>query len=117
MVQSKAPTVDAYLAEAPPEQRPYLSHVRDVARRVLTDHEERMHWGMPVYVRGEKIRFGFAGQKQFVSLYFMDPGVLDAHAEAITGVVRGKSCLRFRKPEAIDLGLVETLLRTQTHRP
>ena len=117
MVQSKAPTVDAYLAEARPEQRPYLAHLRDVARRVLVDHEERMQWGMPVYVRQEKIRFGFAGQKQFVSLYFMDPGVLDENPEALAGVVRGKSCLRFRRPEAIDLRLVETLLTRRRQRP
>jgi len=32
-------------------------------------------------------------------------------------VARGKSCLRFRKPERIDLDLVETLLSTQCQRP
>src|SRR5690242_1777419 len=88
MVQSKAPTVDAYLAEAAPERRPYLQLVREVARRVLADHEERMHWGMPVYMREQKIGFAFADQKQFVSLYFMDPRVLDENAEAIAGLIR-----------------------------
>jgi uncharacterized protein YdhG (YjbR/CyaY superfamily) len=117
MVQSKAPTVDAYLSEARPDHRPYLTGVRDLARRVLADHQERMHWGMPVYMRDEKVRFGFAGQKQFVSLYFMDPQVLDENASALAGVVRGKSCLRYRRPEQIDLRLLETLLTTQGHRP
>jgi uncharacterized protein YdhG (YjbR/CyaY superfamily) len=117
MVQSKALTVDAYLAEAAPPRRVYLQLVREVARRVLADHEERMHWGMPVYVRQEKIRFAFAEQKQFVSLYVMDPKVLDENAEAIAGMVRGKRCLRFRRLDRIDARLLEQLLQDARQRP
>jgi len=117
MVQSKAPTVDAYLAEAAPERRAYLQLVREVARRVLSDHEERMHWGMPVYVRQEKIRFGFAEQKQFLSLYFMDPKVLDENVEATVGAIRGKRCLRFRRLDRIDARLLERLLQAARQRP
>jgi len=117
MVQSKALTVDAYLAEAAPQRRVYLQLVREVARRVLADHEERMHWGMPVYMRQEKIRFGFAEQKQFVSLYFMDPKVLDENAEAIAGMIRGKRCLRFRRLDRIDARLLERLLQDARQRP
>jgi hypothetical protein len=32
------------------------------------------------------------------------------HAEALKGVDAGKSCLRFRRPEQIDLDLVDRLL-------
>ena len=117
MVQSKASTVDAYLAEVAPQRRVYLQLVREVARRVLADHEERMHWGMPVYMRQERIRFGFAEQKQFVSLYFMDPRVLDENAEAIAGMIRGKRCLRYRRIEGLDAGLLERLLQDARQRP
>jgi uncharacterized protein YdhG (YjbR/CyaY superfamily) len=116
MVQSKAQTVDAYLAEAAPARRAYLQLVREVARRVLADHEERMHWGMPVYMRQQKIRFGFAEQKEFVSLYFMDPRVLDENREAIAGMIRGKSCLRFRRLERMDARLLERLLQDARQR-
>jgi len=77
MVQSKAETVDEYLSQVSPKRQSYLRQVRDLAARVLVDHEERMQWGMPVYVRNGRVRFGFAEQKQFVSLYFMEPRVLD----------------------------------------
>jgi uncharacterized protein YdhG (YjbR/CyaY superfamily) len=110
MVQSKAATVDEYLSQVSPKRQSYLRQVRDLAARVLVDHEERMQWGMPVYVRNGRVRFGFAEQKQFVSLYFMEPRVLDENAAALADITRGKSCLRFRRPERIDLGLVETLL-------
>jgi len=111
MVQSQASTVDEYLAQASPEREPYLRQVRQLARKVLVGYEERMQWGMPVYVRRGKVRFGFAEQKQFITLYFMEPEILDDNAAALAGVVRGKSCLRFRRPERLDLRLVETLLR------
>jgi len=111
MVQSQASTVDEYLAQASPEREPYLRQVRQLARKVLAGHEERMQWGMPVYVRHGKVRFGFAEQKQFITLYFMEPEILDDNAAALAGVVRGKRCLRFRRPERLDLRLVETLLR------
>src|SRR5690606_23221615 len=64
MVQSKASTVDEYLAQASAECRPALAHLRDAARRVLADHEERMQWGRPVYALENEVRFGFAEQKR-----------------------------------------------------
>lgn len=110
MVQSRAATVDDYLAQVSPARRTCLGRLRDLARGVLDGHEERMQWGMPVYALDEKICFGFAEQKQFMSLYFMDPSILDQHAAAIAGVPRGKSCLRFRRPEALDWAVIEDLL-------
>lgn len=111
MVQSFAPTVDAYLAEASAERAETLRALRDLARRVLADHEERMQWGMPVYVRDDKIRFGFAEQKQYVSLYFMNSQALRKNAKALAGQNMGKGCLRFRKSAPIDWTLIEKLLR------
>ena len=112
MVQSKASTVDEYLAQASAECRPALSHVRETARRILADHEERMQWGRPVYTLGDEVRFGFAEQKRFLSLYFMSPTALDENVRAIAGLARGKRCLRLAKPGRIDPQALEALLTT-----
>jgi uncharacterized protein YdhG (YjbR/CyaY superfamily) len=110
MVQSQAPTVDAYLAEAPAAHAAQLRQIRELARTLLADYEERMHWGMPAYLQDGRVSFGFAAQKQYVSLYFRTPGTLERNADALRGVRRGKSCLRFRKPAEIQWSLVEKLL-------
>ena len=110
MVQSQAATVDIYLSEASPARAPQLKRLRDLARRILTGHEERMLWGRPTYFRGNRPVFGFAEQKQYVSLYFDAPEVLDRHADALARVRRSKGCLRYRKSVPIDWDLIERLL-------
>lgn len=112
MVSSRAADVDAYLAEVPEDRRTCLSTVRDVARRVLAGYDESMAYGMPTYGRGDDVRFSFASQKQHIALY-VHPPVVAANADRLTaaGLDYGKSCLRFRRPEQIDLELVEALLR------
>ena len=110
MVQSSARNVDAYISEASPERAPYLRKVRDIALRTLQGYEERMQWGMPVYLRNGKAEFAFANQKQYLALYVMKTGVHAKNAKALAGLDCGKGCIRFRKPEVIDWLLVEKLL-------
>ena len=109
MVQSKAKTVDAYIAEASPERRPHLQKIADLCRRTLTGYDEAMAYGMPAYQRDGQGGFAFADQKQYVSLY-VEPGVAAKHAEALKGLDMGKSCLRYRNPAEIDYALLERLL-------
>lgn len=110
MAQSDAPTVASYINGCPSEHAPALRTLRTLAARTLRDHEERMHWGMPAYLRQNRVSFGFAVQSRYLSLYFRAPGLLDKDVEALGNVSRGKGCLRFRRPDAIDWPLVERLL-------
>lgn len=43
--------------------------------------------------------------------------VRDAFAERLAGQDMGKGCLRFRKPERVDLELVRDLLRATAAAP
>ena len=110
MVQSKAQTVEAYIRQASQDRAEILKRIRDMARSLLSDHEERMHWGMPVYSRSGALSFGFAAQKQFISLYFINPAVLRENAQAVANLEVGKTCVRLRKSTAIDWALLEKLL-------
>lgn len=107
MVQSRAATVDDWFAEVDPKREPVLRAVRALARKHFGAEAERMNYGMPAYTEGSA--FAFNSQKQYISLY-VSPTVNALHAEALKGVDAGKSCLRFRKPEQIDLDLVDRLL-------
>lgn len=112
MVQSKAATVDDWFEEVDARRRaPVLRAVRASALRHFGADAERMSYGMPAYVRsgdGAPV-FAFNSQKQYISLY-VSPRVHPLHAAALKALDTGKSCIRFRKPEQIDLDLVDRML-------
>jgi uncharacterized protein YdhG (YjbR/CyaY superfamily) len=111
MVQSSASTVDAWLAEVPPERLDAISRLRALCNETLAGWEERMQWGMPGYgPPGEDSRVSFNSQKNYISVY---PGrdALDAHRGALKGASCGAGCVRFTKPEKIDFSVVEAMLR------
>jgi uncharacterized protein YdhG (YjbR/CyaY superfamily) len=110
MVQSQAATVDIYLSEVSPARGPQLRQLREIARRVLADHQEQMLWGRPTYLRAGRAVFGFAEQKQYVSLYFGDAEVLERHAAVLARFRHSKACLRFRRSAPMDWALIERLL-------
>jgi uncharacterized protein YdhG (YjbR/CyaY superfamily) len=110
MVQSRAASVEAYISQSSPDRAPLLARIRGLALEVLLDHEERMQWGMPVYARGDAISFGFAEQKRYVSLYFVNPSGLRKNTAALTGLSVGKNCVRLRGSSTVDWLLLERLL-------
>ncbi|WP_329385337.1 DUF1801 domain-containing protein [Streptomyces sp. NBC_01351] len=116
MVQSSASDVDGYLAELPEARREALTRLRQLCRTELKGFEEVMAYGMPVYERDGVGEIAFASQKQYVSFYLMRTDVREAFAEALAGHDMGKGCLRFRKPESIDFGLLRDLLRATAAR-
>lgn len=111
MVQSRAATVDDWFAEVDPKREPVLRAVRDVAVKHFGAAAERMSYGMPAYLRPDDDApvFAFNSQKQHISLY-VSPRVHPLHAEALKGLDAGKSCIRFRRPEQVDLDLLDRML-------
>ena len=84
MVQRKAATPEAYLAEFPPDRRDAIAAVRQVILLNLPDgYEERMQFGMigyvvplsrfPITYNGAPLLYAaLAAQKQHVAVYLMD---------------------------------------------
>jgi hypothetical protein len=139
-MQSKATTPSAYLKELPPARKPVIEAVREALLKAIPKgYEEGMQYGMicwsvphsiypPGYHCDPKQRLPFlalANQKQYMSLYL--PGVYVGGADggehmrwfarewAKTGkkLDMGKCCLRFKKLEDLELGLVAELIRRQ----
>lgn len=83
MVQSKAETVEEYLAELPEERRATVSAVRDVILANLPEgYDEGIQWGMITYsvplevsgktYNGQPLAYvSLASQKNYLSLYLM----------------------------------------------
>jgi len=125
-MQSDATTVEGYLAELPADRRADIETVR----RVILDHlpdgyEEVVQHGMLSYVvplersgdtyNGQALAVvSLANQKRYMSLYLLgvygDEGTQAWLRErwAATGkkLDMGKSCLRFRTLDDLDLGIV-----------
>ena len=68
-----------------------------------------MLYRMPTYARNGAAEIAFASQKHYIALYVMKKDVVDRHRAELPDC--GKGCIRYRKPEQIDFGVVESLLR------
>ena len=126
MVSSAAASVDAYLAELPPQRRAVVSAVRDIVNaHIPPGYEEAMAYGMigwsiplsryPVTYNKQPLSYaGLAAQKNNFALYLMcayaesgqEQALRDAYAKAGRKLDMGKSCLRFK---SLDDLLVEPI--------
>lgn len=128
-MQSRAPTVAAYLASLPADRRDALSAVRRVILKNLdTNYREGMQYGMigysvphSVYPQGyhcdprRPLPFaGLASQKNHMSLYLMciygDTGerawFQGAWAKCGKKLDMGKCCIRFKKLDDLPLEVI-----------
>ncbi len=133
-MQSRSSSVDAYLAELPPERRAAIETVRDVLRANLDPAiREGVQYGMIGYFIPHEIfpagyhcdprqplnYAGLASQKNYMSLYLMCvymPGPLQEwfkSAWAKTGkkLDMGKACIRFKKADDLALDVIGEAVR------
>ena len=126
---SKAPTVDQYLAELPPDRRAALQAVRAaILKNLDRGYEEGMQCGMigyyvphRVYPPGyhcdprQPLPFaGLASQKNHMAIYLMsvygnsdeEAWLRQAWARSGKKLDMGKSCIRFKKLEDLPLDVV-----------
>ena len=123
MVRSSAGTPDDYLAELEPERATEIARVRDAVNAAIPDgFEERMAWGMiswevplevsgPTYNKQPLVYAALAAQKNHNALYlncvYASAGrserLARAFADAGLKLDMGKSCIRFRKADELEL--------------
>jgi hypothetical protein len=132
-MQSKATSVDQYLAELPEDRQKAITELRKVIKKNMPKgFQETINYGMIGYVvPHSKYPAGYhcnpkdplpfmniASQKNFIAVYHMgvyaDPKLLkwftDAHAKASAKKLdMGKSCMRYKKPEDIPYKLIGEL--------
>ncbi|GGC91018.1 hypothetical protein GCM10011512_17590 [Tersicoccus solisilvae] len=132
MVQSKAPTVEAYLAELEPERRGLVAAlIKAIEARIDPGYELTMAWGMPTWVVPlDRYPTGYLGnpaqgvpylsvasQKQYLAYYHpgfdADPALAEwfrgAWAQTGLPLSLGRSCLRLRPTAPIPYALLGEL--------
>ena len=128
-MQSKAKSVEEYLAALPEDRREVITAIREVIMKNLPKgYEEGMQWGMPsyfvplsAYLAGYNCQpdqplpfVGFASQKNHMVFYgfciYMDEELKNRFVEdwKKTGkkLDMGKSCVRFKKLEDVPLKVI-----------
>ena len=137
MVQSKATSVEEYLAELPEDRRQVVSAVREMVRANLpAGYVESMAfgmigWGIPLarypdtYNRQPLAYVALAAQKSHYALYLMgvygDPQAEQALRAAFAAAGKkldlGKSCVRFKRLEDLELdALARSIAATPPER-
>ena len=106
-MQSKATTIDDYLAELPAERRAALCDVRALIHRVAPKTMEAMQYGLPAF--GDLC--ALASQKNYMALYVCEGDIVKAHLAQLGKVSCGKGCIRFKRLTDLNLGAVESILR------
>jgi uncharacterized protein YdhG (YjbR/CyaY superfamily) len=111
MVQSAAVSVDSWMLERDPERRAIFDQLREACKAELSGWEERMEWGMPGYgPSGERNVVSFNDQKRHIAFYAGQTAV-ERFGDALVGVDCGKGCVRYRRPDQVDLDTVRAMLR------
>ena len=125
-MQSKARTVEQYLAELPEDRREAIETVREVILNNLPDgFEEAMNWGMisyqvplgrypDTYNKQPLMMAALASQKNHMAVYLTgvyadeDSRARFREAYRATGkrMDMGQSCVRFRKLDDLPLHLI-----------
>jgi hypothetical protein len=120
------PSVAEYLQSLPEDRRGVVAAVRGVIRKALPKgYEEAVNWGMinwqiplsrypDTYNKQPLACVSLAAQKSHYALYmmctYMDPDLdrrlRDAYKAAGKKLDMGKSCLRFRKLEDLELAVI-----------
>ena len=130
MVSSDATTPDEYLAELAPDRRAAIAAVRDVVRRNLPEgFEEGMQFGMIAYYvpldrfpntyNGRPLGLAaIASQKNHMAIYLnnvygdreTERRFRERYAASGKKLDMGKSCVRFRKLDALPLEVIGTTI-------
>lgn len=113
MVQSAAPTVEAYMATVEPDRREALERLRALCLELLPGWEEKMGWGMPGYgPPGADPVISWNSQKRHIAFYG-GRAAIEAAGEALKrpGVSLGGGCVRYSRPAVMDFEVIGAMLR------
>ncbi len=114
-MQSKAKTVDSYLAQLPAERRKVVALLRGLIRKSVPKATEDMQYGMPCYSLGATL-CAVAAQKGHYSVYVHDAKAVERFRSQLGKLSVGKGCIRFRKAEELPLDILSKILSTAASR-
>jgi uncharacterized protein YdhG (YjbR/CyaY superfamily) len=111
-MDSKAGSIDEYLADVPPDMRAGLERLRGLIKAAAPQAEEAISWSMPSFKwRGPLV--GFAAFKDHMSFFPMSVAVLDAHKEQLKGFEITKGSIHFTLDKQLPAPLVKSIVKAR----
>ena len=106
-MDSKAATIDTYIAASPPAAQPALHRIREIFCGAAPDAEETISYRMPA-IQGHGILVYFAAFKNHIGIFPPIKG--DVRLDEALARYRGSNGnLRFPLDEPIPYGLIERI--------
>ena len=110
MRQTKATTVDAYIAEFPKSTQQLLKAVRKAITTAAPDAVESISYGMPGYKLHGKPLVYFGGYEQHIGFYATPSGHA-AFDKALSKYKQGKGSVQFPIDEPMPLELITRIVK------
>lgn len=128
---TKAKTVPEYFNALPPERREILEALQKIIKKVAPKLKPNFIYNMPGYgsfkytnYKKEVIDWpiiSIASQKNYVSVYVcaLKDGeyLAEKYKDQLGKVSVGKSCIRFRRLEDLDLKILEKVIKQAAKSP
>lgn len=127
----KAKTIDEYFNQLPQERREPLLYLHTFIQKAAPSLKPVFAYNMPGYgtfkytnYKKEVIDWpivGLASQKNYISVYIcaIDKGeyIAEKHKQELGKVSVGKSCIRFKKIEDVNLKSLEKVIKLAAKSP
>lgn len=103
-------SVDAYIAEFPPDVRRILTKIRMTIRHAAPGAKETISYGIPSLMLNGPLIY-FAGFKAHVSIYSMTTTVRKQFKTALSPYLNGKGTAKFPLDQPIPYTLIEQIVK------
>lgn len=113
-VPAKIATVDAYIAQFPPERREIMAQIRQTIRENAPEAEERIRWEMPTYWQRENL-VHFANGKHHIGFY-PGPDAIIAFADKLADYKTSKGAVQLPLAKPIPYDLIAEITRWRVER-
>lgn len=102
--------IASYLDKIPENKRSNLWRLRNCVLGILPEADESLHFKMPTYSYKGKYILAFAAQKNYYSVYILDPSIMEKYKSHFQHLSLGKSCIRFKHIENFPLHIFEQII-------
>ena len=103
-------TIDAYIANFPPDVQVILQQIRATIRAAAPDAAEKINYGIPTFTLGGRNLVHFAAFKNHVGFYPTPSGMERFHAE-LAGYKGAKGSVQFPLDRPIPYELIAAITR------
>jgi uncharacterized protein YdhG (YjbR/CyaY superfamily) len=114
MPRSTAASVDAYVAEFPPETRAVLEEMRALIRATAPEASERISYAIPAFDLNGPLVY-FAGFRGHVGFYPTGRGI-EAFKEELEPYKSGKGLVRFPLGQPLPTDLIRRIVESRVRQ-